>query len=211
MERWADPLINRKVDSPRPFIALVTVEVVVEGIRGDMMPRKRSNWTREDLHPWMLFFVGTFTLVGQFALFLRHLDVYREYPRESIGILMMLFSLGLVAFIGVAIMLPWTYRTYSRTFGMRYPDAALRIEAILKEAGMPYRMDPYKPARFLFIWRPNTIFVLDHPKLLIQLLGTEHPRRLLGDLTHVYVGKFTRDTKAETKRLLQRLDAIGGA
>ena len=174
-----------------------------------MKRRGLSNWRREDIFPWALVSAGTFLLVGQLAILLRDLEVLKRFPEFSVVIVTAMLGLALLAFLLAAVMFPWTTRTYSTWFDLVFPQTAQRIEALLKEAEIPYRRDD-QPTQRLFIWRPDVVFVLDRPALLVQLRGAEWLRRRYGAITWVYVGRFTRDTKEETRRLLTILNRIEG-
>ena len=174
-----------------------------------MKQRELSNWRREEVLAWAFLSVVILMLVGQLLILLGNLELLRQYPDESVRTWMGILSIPLIGLAGAVFVLPWTVRTYSRLFAMDYPDTARRIEALLKSEGVPYRREG-KPARMFFIWRPNVVLVLEQPALLIQLMGTERPGRYVGSLTRVFVGKFTRDTKEATWRLMKRVDTLDG-
>ncbi len=151
--------------------------------------------------------MGVFALAGQLVIFFQSRDVFQGHP-EYTGLVMGILSIPLFALFGAAFLFPWTSRTYSRTFDRRYPEVVKGVESLLREMGIPFHAGPPKPPRLMYIWRPDSVLVLERPPLVLQFLGNGGMEKYAGPLTRLYIGKFTKDTKAETRRIMARFDGI---
>lgn len=60
----------------------------------------------------------------------------------------------------------------------------------------------------MFSMRFDATFMLERPNLVVEVVGSKKPGKRFGSISRVYVGKFTKENKEATRRLLEELDKI---